>query len=64
MIGVQQSPVKMLVSMEKYFAPDGVVIFVVNQVRLSGNFLTGNTVVNILSLFLPIHLNIFTRMVL
>ena len=64
MIGVQQNPVKMLVSMEKYFAPDDVVIFVANQVRLSGNFLAGNTVVNILSLFLPIHLNIFTRMVL
>ena len=63
MIGVQQSPVKMLLSMKKYFAPDGVVIFVANQVRLSRNFLTGNTVVDILSLFLPVRLNVFTRRV-
>lgn len=63
MIGVQQSPVKMLLSMKKYFVPDSVVIFVANQVRLSWNFLTGNTVVDILSLFLPVHLNIFTRRV-
>jgi len=63
MIGVQQSPVKMLVNSKKHFAPGGVVIFAANQVRLSWNFLTGNTVGDILSLFLSIRLNIFTRRV-